>query len=235
VIELVGTVKLSRILGFWRRNRSALERRINNLESGQVAELALKSVNLTVPLTPLPGTVDFQMTRKDRKVLKLKDVNYDYWLDPDHPRILYHDPLLKEEEILDGIERAWRDFYGMASTIKRCRRFGMFRDVRDFLAYFVVCQGMRSRYRRYGISADSAVKGTKHKIANILGKMALSLLKRPPQPGWTTNGTNGASRTPEAVEPAAGPGKDSPAMQPAAELPQISQSSVASQGTSERF
>ncbi len=33
-----GTVKLSRILGFWRRNRSSVERRINNLESGQGAE-----------------------------------------------------------------------------------------------------------------------------------------------------------------------------------------------------
>ena len=34
----IGTVKLSIILGFWRRNRSSAERRINNLESGQGAE-----------------------------------------------------------------------------------------------------------------------------------------------------------------------------------------------------
>ena len=33
-----GTVKLSRVLGFWRRNRSALERKINNLWSVQGAE-----------------------------------------------------------------------------------------------------------------------------------------------------------------------------------------------------
>ena len=32
------TVKLSGIIGFWRRNRSALERRINNLGSVQGAE-----------------------------------------------------------------------------------------------------------------------------------------------------------------------------------------------------
>ena len=191
-----------------------------------------------IPLTPLPGTVDFQMMRKDRKVLKLKDVNYDYWLDPDHPRILYHHPHLKEEEILDGIERAWRDFYGMASTLKRCRRFGMFKDLRNFVAYFVVCQGMLSRYRRYGISADSAVRGTKHKIANILGKMALSLLKRPPQPPLGALGTNGSSPTLEAAERAASLEKDSPAMQPTAvdrdrtgvpqEQPQTSESSIVS-------
>ena len=44
-----GTVKLSRILWFWRRNRSELELRINNLGSVQGAEQVLKSVNLTVP------------------------------------------------------------------------------------------------------------------------------------------------------------------------------------------
>ncbi len=44
-----GMFKLSGILGFWRRNRSALELRINNLGSVQGAEQVLKSVNLTVP------------------------------------------------------------------------------------------------------------------------------------------------------------------------------------------
>ena len=33
-----GTVKLSRILGFWRRNRLSVERRIDNLGSGQAAD-----------------------------------------------------------------------------------------------------------------------------------------------------------------------------------------------------
>ena len=33
-----GTVKLSGILGFWRRNRSSVERRINNLGTYQGAD-----------------------------------------------------------------------------------------------------------------------------------------------------------------------------------------------------
>ena len=44
-----GTIKLSRILGIWRRKRSALERRIKKLWSVQVDEQVFKSVNLTVP------------------------------------------------------------------------------------------------------------------------------------------------------------------------------------------
>ncbi len=140
-----------------------------------------------VPMTPLPGTVDFLMMRKDRKPLKLKQRDYDYWLDPNHPRILYHHPNLKEEQILDGVERAWREFYSVSSTLKRCRRFGMLRHPKKLLAYFVVCRGLLSRYQRYGISADSAVRGTKHKIANVLGRIALSLLKRPPQRAFAPN------------------------------------------------
>ena len=54
---LGGTVKLSRILGFWRRNRSALELRINNLGSVQGAEQVLKSVNLTVPFWLMPSAL----------------------------------------------------------------------------------------------------------------------------------------------------------------------------------
>lgn len=139
-----------------------------------------------VPMTPLPGTVDFLMMRKGRKTLKLKRDDYDYWLDPEHPRILYHHPHLEEEQILDGVERAWAQFYSVASTLKRCRRFGFFRDPRKLLAYFVVCRGLLSRYQRYGISADSAVRGTKHRIANILGRMALSLMKKPPRTALAT-------------------------------------------------
>ena len=37
-IGVDGTVKLSGILGFWRRKRSSVERRINNLGSGQGAD-----------------------------------------------------------------------------------------------------------------------------------------------------------------------------------------------------
>jgi hypothetical protein len=36
-----------------------------------------------------------------------------------------------------------------------------------------------TRYKRYGLSADSAVKGTRRKLATILGRAALKLMKRP--------------------------------------------------------
>ena len=50
-----------------------------------------------IPLTPLPGTVDFHMMKRGRKALKLIKKDYDYWLDPQHPRILYHHPKPQRE------------------------------------------------------------------------------------------------------------------------------------------
>lgn len=133
-----------------------------------------------IPMTPLPGTVDFHQMRRGKLPLKLVKDDYDYWLDPDHPRILYEHPNLSEQELLDKVEAAWREFYSVSAVWQRCRRFGMTGDWRRFLAYFVVCRGLLTRYKRYGLSADSAVKGTKRKLATLLGRAALRLMKRPP-------------------------------------------------------
>ena len=133
-----------------------------------------------IPMTPLPGTVDFHMMRRGRKPLKLIKENYDYWLDPDHPRILYHHPHLSERALLSKVESAWREFYSFSSVVARCRRFGMLEDWRKAITYIVVSRGLLTRYKRYGLSADSAVKGTKKRLATLLGRTALSLMKRPP-------------------------------------------------------
>ena len=62
-----------------------------------------------IPMTPLPGTVDFHQMQKGKNPLKLLKPDYDYWLDPEHPRVLYQHPHLGAEQILGGIERAWKD------------------------------------------------------------------------------------------------------------------------------
>ena len=132
-----------------------------------------------VPMTPLPGTVDFHMLRKGKKQIKLLKEDYDYWLDPDHPRILYEHPHLSADELLERVEKAWSVFYSFSAVVRRSRDFGLFSDLRKFLAYLVVCRGLLTRYKRYGISADSAVQGTRRRLATLLGRTALKLMKRP--------------------------------------------------------
>jgi radical SAM superfamily enzyme YgiQ (UPF0313 family) len=141
-----------------------------------------------IPMTPLPGTVDFHQMRKGKNALKLLKPDYDYWLDPDHPRVLYQHPRLAPDQILNGIERAWRDFYSLSSIVKRAKRFGLIAQPRKCLAYLVVCRGLLTRYKRYGLSADSAVRGTNRKLATLLGKVALALMKRKPAPALASEG-----------------------------------------------
>ena len=149
-----------------------------------------------VPMTPLPGTVDFHMMRRGKAAMKLVKDDYDYWLDPEHPRILYHHPNLTEQQLLSKVEAAWTTFYSVAAVLKRSKHFGLITDWRRFLAYFVVCRGLLTRYKRYGLSADSAVKGTKRKLATLMGQAAMSLLKRPPMP-------NGSSQSAPSARQAA--------------------------------
>lgn len=131
-----------------------------------------------IPMTPLPGTVDFQMMRRGRANMKLKDPTHDYWLDSNPPRIMYHHPHFSDQELSKKVEKAWRTFYGLRSVVKRSKQLG-FTDPRGFLAYLAVSRGLLARYKRYGISADSAARGTKKRVANLLGRLALRTMKRP--------------------------------------------------------
>jgi radical SAM superfamily enzyme YgiQ (UPF0313 family) len=139
-----------------------------------------------IPMTPLPGTVDFHQMRKGKNALKLLKPDYDYWLDPNHPRVLYQHPRMAADQILNGIERAWKEFYSWSSITRRAKRFGLVAQPKKFLAYLVICRGLLTRYKRYGLSADSAVHGTNRKLATMLGRVALALMKRKPAPAFAT-------------------------------------------------
>lgn len=133
-----------------------------------------------VVMVPFPGTVDFALMRREQKELELKDPEYDYWLDPDHPRVLYNHPNMTDEELLEKTDEAWRDFYSPKAIFQRAREFG-FSGWKANLAYFVLSRGLYTRYRRHGLSQDSAVRGNKRRwLANLLGRVAMALLKEPP-------------------------------------------------------
>jgi len=134
-----------------------------------------------VPMVPFPGTVDFALMRRGQKELQLKDVNYDYWLDPDHPRILYNHPNFEsDDELLKKVDEAWEDFYSPSAIMKRSRGFG-YKGWKAHAAYFALNRGLFTRYRRHGLSQDSAVRGNKkRRMAKLLGKLTLRLLKAKP-------------------------------------------------------
>jgi len=134
-----------------------------------------------VPMVPFPGTVDFALMRRGKKELKLKDVDYDYWLDPDHPRILYNHPNFEsDEQLLQKVDEAWEDFYSTRAIMKRSRDFG-YKAWKHHLAYWAINRGLFTRYRRHGLSSDSALRGNKkRRMAKLLGKLILRLLRAKP-------------------------------------------------------
>ncbi len=134
-----------------------------------------------VPLVPFPGTVDFALMKRGKKVLQMKDPNYEYWLDADHPRILYNHPNFESDEhLLQKVNEAWEDFYSPGAILGRSRGFG-YKRFRDHLAYFALNRGLFTRYRRHGLSQDSAVRGNKkRRMARMLGKLILWLLRAKP-------------------------------------------------------
>jgi len=133
-----------------------------------------------IAMVPFPGTVDFALMKRGKKVLQLKDPDYDYWLDPDHPRVLYEHPNLSDDELLGKVDDAWKDFYSPGAIFKRAKRFG-FESWKGYLAYFILCRGLYTRYRRHGLSQDSAVRGNKRRrLANLLGRLALKRLDAGP-------------------------------------------------------
>jgi radical SAM superfamily enzyme YgiQ (UPF0313 family) len=142
-----------------------------------------------VPMVPFPGTVDFALMKRGKKTLKLKDVDYDYWLDPDHPRILYDHPNMNDEVLLQKVENAWSDFYSISSIMERSRGFG-YTGWKAHLAFLVLSRGLFTRYRRHGLSSESAVRGNKkRRFANLLGRVALKLMKRPPAENMPVSST----------------------------------------------
>ena len=64
--------------------------------------------------------------------------------------------------------------------MKRSRSFG-YKGWKHHLAYFALNRGLYTRYRRHGLSQDSAVRGNKkRRVAKLLGKLTLRLLKAKP-------------------------------------------------------
>jgi hypothetical protein len=121
------------------------------------------------------------LSYRGKKVLQMKDPNYEYWLDADHPRILYNHPNFESDEhLLQKVNEAWEDFYSPGAILGRSRGFG-YKRFRDHLAYFALNRGLFTRYRRHGLSQDSAVRGNKkRRMARMLGKLILWLLRAKP-------------------------------------------------------
>jgi hypothetical protein len=130
-----------------------------------------------VPLTPFPGTVDFE--KWEKKMLQ-DDVRFEgfpihkHWLIPSdrRPKIYIPHPSMNADEIRWRTQKVWDSFYRMSKIWKRSRCTSR---IRNRLAFVFISKLYRQMYAKTGISTDSARKTNAVKWTRLIGKLCLPL------------------------------------------------------------
>ena len=130
-----------------------------------------------VPLTPLPGTIDFEKWEKRMmdENLEIEGVPiHKHWLIPAdrRPKIYIPHPVMNADEILSRTQQVWDSFYGMSKIWRRSKCVS---KIRNRLAFVFISKLYRQMYARTGISTDSARKSQAVKWTRWIGKLCLPL------------------------------------------------------------
>ena len=130
-----------------------------------------------VPLTPFPGTVDFEKWEKETLQ---ENVNVEgipitrYWLIPTsrRPKLYIRHPSMSADEIRRGTQQVWDSFYSMAGIWRRSQSMP---KIRARLAFVFISKLYRQMYANTGIATDSARQSLAVKWARIFGKVCRPL------------------------------------------------------------
>jgi radical SAM superfamily enzyme YgiQ (UPF0313 family) len=138
-----------------------------------------------VPLTPLPGTIDFEKWEKKMmdEGIKIGGVPiHKHWLIPDErrPKIYVSHPVMNTNEILSRTQQVWDSFYGISKIWKRSRCVS---KIRNRLAFVFISKLYRQMYAKTGISTDSARKSHAVKWTRLIGKLCIPLFSARAVPG----------------------------------------------------
>ena len=147
------------------------------------ADLA-KAADITfaqfVTMTPYPGTVDFkkwEIAQTDKRLTR-------YWLIPpdERPKLYTEHPTMSSEDIRQGTQRVWDDFYSLKAIWVRAR---CVKSMKAKLAFVLVSKLYRQMYANTGIATDSARKKGSSNWARWMAKPLLKLFRAAPMPGLT--------------------------------------------------
>ena len=129
-----------------------------------------------VTLTPFPGTLDFeQWEKKEGDAMASVDgipVSR-HWLIPQskRPKLLTPHPAMSGEQIRQGTQKAWNDFYSLTAAWKRSN---ILKSFRNRVAFVVASKVMLQAFGNTGLSTDSA----RSSRATKLGGIGFSLLQK---------------------------------------------------------
>ena len=137
-----------------------------------------------VLLTPFPGTIDFEKWEKEsgRDDLKVDGVPVTrHWLIPQgrRPKLFTEHPTMTLEEIRNGTQQAWDNFYSWPRIWRRSR---VLKSVKGRLAFVLVSKLYRQMYANTGIATDSARVQRSARWAKWIGLAARRLFIAAPMP-----------------------------------------------------
>ena len=130
-----------------------------------------------VPLTPLPGTIDFEKWEKGmmKKDIKVEGIPiHRHWLIPAdrRPKIYIPHPTMNANDILRRTQQVWDSFYQISKIWKRSRCVS---KIRHRLAFVLISKLYRQMYARTGIATESAHKSHAIKWTRLIGRLCRPL------------------------------------------------------------
>jgi radical SAM superfamily enzyme YgiQ (UPF0313 family) len=191
--NLAGDALVARLRAFRRHGIHVLGSFIFGLPSDDLATfnatVALaKEADLAfaqfVLLTPFPGTVDFdkwaaQDVNKERVVDGVPVTTH--WLIPmsKRPKLFVPHPRMSFDEIRDGTQGAWDQFYSWSSVWDRSR---VVKSLKGRVAFVLISKLYRQMYANTGIATDSARVKKSTRWARWLGLAVRRLFLAQPMP-----------------------------------------------------
>ena len=165
------------------------------------AELA-KRADITfaqfVTLTPFPGTLDFEKWEREQgdEIQKVDGIPVSrHWLIPqeDRPKLLTPHPVMSGEEIRQGTQRVWNNFYSLRAS---WRRSNILKAIRNRLIFVVASKVMLQAFGNTGLSTDSARSSRATKLGGIGFSLLQKMFSAAPMPDLEVPETPPASSAP---------------------------------------
>jgi hypothetical protein len=147
-----------------------------------------------VTLTPFPGTLDFeQWEREEGDAMATVDgipVSR-HWLIPQskRPKLLTPHPAMSGEQIRQGTQKVWNDFYSLTAAWKRSN---ILKSFRNRVAFVVASKVMLQAFGNTGLSTDSARSSRATKLGGIGFSLLQKMFAAPPMPDLQVPNSGGS-------------------------------------------
>jgi radical SAM superfamily enzyme YgiQ (UPF0313 family) len=137
-----------------------------------------------VTLTPFPGTLDFEKWEREQgeHMAMVDGVPVSrHWLIPQEkrPKLLTPHPVMSGEQIRQGTQNVWNDFYSLSAAWKRS---DMLKSYKNRVVFVIASKVMLQAFGNTGLSTDSARASRASKWAGIGFSLLQKMFAGPPLP-----------------------------------------------------